>query len=165
MTGFTLQHSSARPLGLIDSVKLTAETASRLRALDGYDLSVVINRMKRKQLLPECLTEDAVYEFKRLMSLCVLGHRGIIVPCDEVDEVWHTFMLFTREYTNFCRTIAGGFIHHSPPESILPSSTGKEDFLALYSRYFGTCFDSAIQQKYLAEKRSICQSSIACGVE
>lgn len=164
MTGATLQHASSRPLGLLDSVQLTSETASRLRALDGYDLSAVVHRIKRQQVLPERLLEDAVYEFKRLMSLCVLGHHGIIVPCDEVDEVWHTFMLFTREYTHFCQTIAGGFIHHSPPESTLPTPAGEEDFLTLYRRYFGPCGESPIQQQYLKAKPSICQSSVACGI-
>lgn len=31
-----------------------------------------------------------------------------------VDLMWHTFILFTREYTDFCHHYFGFFIHHAP---------------------------------------------------
>lgn len=155
----------ARPLGLLDSITLTEQVEARLQALEDYDLSAVVSRLKRKQLLPEYLIDDAAYEFKRLMALCVIGHRGIVVPCEPVDEVWHTFMLFTREYAEFCRRVAGGFLHHSPPESTLVGSPSGEDFLTLYRRYFGPTFESEVQKLYLAGLPPICQSSVACGID
>ncbi|MFG2102513.1 glycine-rich domain-containing protein [Micromonospora echinaurantiaca] len=35
-------------------------------------------------------------------------------PSDLVDIGWHTFILHTREYADFCQRIAGRFIHHQP---------------------------------------------------
>jgi hypothetical protein len=32
----------------------------------------------------------------------------------ELDDMWHTFLLFTKEYHAFCRSYFGYFIHHSP---------------------------------------------------
>ncbi|MDR3501198.1 MAG: hypothetical protein P4L79_01270 [Legionella sp.] len=32
----------------------------------------------------------------------------------ELDDMWHTFLLFTKEYQEFCQTNFGYFIHHSP---------------------------------------------------
>ena len=32
----------------------------------------------------------------------------------ELDDMWHTFLLFTKEYQEFCLTHFGYFIHHSP---------------------------------------------------
>ncbi len=31
-----------------------------------------------------------------------------------VDIGWHTFLLYTREYAEFCDKVGGRFIHHSP---------------------------------------------------
>lgn len=31
-----------------------------------------------------------------------------------LDEVWHIFILHTRDYADFCNTYLGRFIHHSP---------------------------------------------------
>ncbi|GIJ19811.1 glycine-rich domain-containing protein [Micromonospora lutea] len=43
-------------------------------------------------------------------------------PSDLVDIGWHTFILHTREYANFCQRIAGRFIHHQPDPP--PDETG-----------------------------------------
>jgi hypothetical protein len=34
--------------------------------------------------------------------------------CRILDEFWHCFVLFTRDYETFCRTYLGGFLHHQP---------------------------------------------------
>lgn len=31
-----------------------------------------------------------------------------------IDEMWHTFVLFTKEYHEFCNTYFGHYIHHDP---------------------------------------------------
>lgn len=31
-----------------------------------------------------------------------------------MDEMWHNFALFTKEYSLFCETFLGGYIHHLP---------------------------------------------------
>ncbi len=31
-----------------------------------------------------------------------------------LDEMWHTFVLFTRDYARFCRRFLGGYVHHAP---------------------------------------------------
>ena len=31
-----------------------------------------------------------------------------------IDEMWHTFILFTRDYHNFCYKYFSRFIHHTP---------------------------------------------------
>ncbi|GGI76594.1 hypothetical protein GCM10007978_12800 [Shewanella hanedai] len=36
--------------------------------------------------------------------------RALVV----LDQMWHNFMLFTRDYGQFCKDFFGGYIHHSP---------------------------------------------------
>ncbi|WKU07301.1 hypothetical protein [Micromonospora sp. HUAS LYJ1] len=39
-----------------------------------------------------------------------------IGPSNLVDIGWHTFILHTRDYAEFCDRIAGRFIHHEPED-------------------------------------------------
>jgi hypothetical protein len=32
----------------------------------------------------------------------------------EIDEMWHEFILFTKDYTNFCQHYFGEYLHHLP---------------------------------------------------
>jgi hypothetical protein len=32
----------------------------------------------------------------------------------DIDDMWHTFILFTHDYTQFCLTHFGRYIHHQP---------------------------------------------------
>jgi hypothetical protein len=36
------------------------------------------------------------------------------VPLRILDEMWHTFVLFTREYHAYCQRVFGRYIHHTP---------------------------------------------------
>jgi len=36
------------------------------------------------------------------------------VEMTEIDDMWHSFLLFTKDYTDFCHQYFGGFIHHTP---------------------------------------------------
>ncbi len=36
------------------------------------------------------------------------------MPSRVVDDLWHAFMLHTREYADFCTAAFGRFLHHSP---------------------------------------------------
>lgn len=45
----------------------------------------------------------------------VMGRTGEgMSPSAVVDPGWHTFMLHTEEYAEFCQTRYGRFIHHAP---------------------------------------------------
>jgi hypothetical protein len=44
-----------------------------------------------------------------------------------IDEMWHTFILVTRDYTKFCNDMFGRYIHHSP------GSAGTEAYGADYA--------------------------------
>ncbi len=38
-----------------------------------------------------------------------------VPPClSLLDEMWHTFVLFTYEYASFCDEYLGAFVHHAP---------------------------------------------------
>ena len=46
------------------------------------------------------------------------GQKMVSMPSQIVDDAWHEFILFTREYETFCKKTFGYFLHHTPAESM-----------------------------------------------
>ena len=46
------------------------------------------------------------------------GRRMVAMPSQAVDDAWHEFILFTRQYDKFCRQAFGRFLHHTPAEAM-----------------------------------------------
>jgi hypothetical protein len=42
------------------------------------------------------------------------GNRYVSMPSQVADDLWHEFILYTREYDAFCRRSFGAFLHHMP---------------------------------------------------
>jgi hypothetical protein len=45
-----------------------------------------------------------------LMSDC----KFVSMPSQAADELWHEFILYTRDYKSFCNKAFGTFLHHTP---------------------------------------------------
>lgn len=48
------------------------------------------------------------------LAYLMSGQRFVSMPSQVVDDLWHEFILYTREYKAFCNNAFGGFLHHSP---------------------------------------------------
>lgn len=60
---------------------------------------------------------EAVWmDTKRFLYLCgwKSDNTFYMTPTTEIDKGWHEFILFTREYHDFCIKNFGEFIHHEP---------------------------------------------------
>lgn len=53
-------------------------------------------------------------EFKKYCLLNKLGYQNLGMHSEKVDALWHQFILFTREYHDFCIEHLGSFLHHEP---------------------------------------------------
>ena len=42
------------------------------------------------------------------------GNKYVSMPSQAADDLWHEFILFTRDYDSFCKDAFGGFLHHTP---------------------------------------------------
>lgn len=154
------------PLGY-DVSQMTDKQIRTLEELEQYDLSFVEERLKSHQLLEEDIVPKAIEGFKRYIGLAMLGHKHVSVPNKAVDEVWHTFLLYTKEYADFCKQLCGYFIHHCPENSVYATSSETSDSLTseLYFRYFGRSVSHYNQQVGDCNSGdSICQSDNACRV-
>ncbi len=58
---------------------------------------------------------------KQFLFVCAVT-PGYKVTSDAIDSMWHTFLLFTRDYREFCTSYLGIFINHEPFEIPSPES-------------------------------------------
>jgi hypothetical protein len=73
----------------------------------------------------------AIDEYKRFMYLlCVSGHP--CTPSDEVDQVWHLHLVYTRSYwLDFCPNVLQRAMHHGPTQG---GETEGDKFTDWYAR-------------------------------
>jgi hypothetical protein len=64
---------------------------------------------------------------KQYFQVCNLaGKQFVSMPSQVVDDAWHEFILFTRQYQIFCKGAFGRFLHHVPADA-MPSRTTAQD--------------------------------------
>jgi hypothetical protein len=98
-------------------------------------------RKKRPELgLKECqLTANALRQF--FMAYLKSGRKYVSMPSQVADDLWHEFMLFTRNYEAFCKGAFGGFLHHTPAVAV--GSGSKADH-GLHTTWWHACKEDHI---------------------
>ena len=104
----------------------------------------VVEKYIDKHGVTEAVAREHERELKRYLAMCLANPEAAYGMFGPVDEFWHTWILFTREWWDFSREVAGRYIHHSPTTRAekervrsgeAPSAYGR--FLADYPSYFG----------------------------
>lgn len=107
-----------------------------------YKNDEVIERYSKKYPHSVLSAEEALSEFMKYVWLC-LKHTSdkkcfpqnnllnftcaIHAEMEEIDNMWHTFIIFTRDYKKFCDDYLGGdFFHHVPASMKMPKITKKK---------------------------------------
>ncbi|KAF4410305.1 hypothetical protein GCU69_04520 [Streptomyces lycii] len=100
MTTFTPARASARSL-------LPDEFFARL-----------VDRIAEKEGTDRLFAERVMEQALGFLAACAKNVSGRpLSPSPVVDIGWHTFLLHTRQYAEFCDKVAGRFIHHEPYEA------------------------------------------------
>jgi hypothetical protein len=127
------------PLTLNKPLSIAASKELDLESLLSYQHPDLLKRFQKDfDATPE--VADAV--FADLMRFLYLGHRNLTLiqqgletdyvvaiypPLLAIDDMWHTFILFTRDYAEFCQNHFGYFIHHQPnTDDALVLDAGKQ---------------------------------------
>lgn len=89
--------------------------------LDGYRFPASI-REKVRVRYPHLTDQELYLVLKGLREYFHIsrmsGGRMVSMPSQVVDVAWHEFILFTRQYQEFCRKGLGRFLHHVPAEAM-----------------------------------------------
>lgn len=103
-----------------------------------HPLEQVRYRLQKEGVIPAEMIDEAMHEWRKFMTTILYadGPVGMISPI--VDEVWHAFILFTKDYAVFCEDVFGRFIHHAPNWPGAPAATGSsQNFRDVYGELFG----------------------------
>lgn len=116
----------------------TPEQMSGMTLINSYDFTDVRERILEEGLVAPSQIDEAIEEFRKFLSLIRRGYQGLAMCSRVVDEVWHTFILFTYDYATFCSEVFGTFLHHFPKTSRSPISSGAADrFRQAYATIYG----------------------------
>ncbi|HEV3355458.1 MAG TPA: hypothetical protein VG247_01625 [Pseudonocardiaceae bacterium] len=81
-------------------------------------------RIAKDANLPTELADRILDQALAFLGACARDHDELLAPTELVDIGWHTFVLYTHDYAEFCRQIAGRFIHHTPTDENDPTASG-----------------------------------------
>jgi hypothetical protein len=96
-----------------------------------------IERLMKENLWAKEYTLRVIEEYKKFVYLATLQE---VAPSYEVDQVWHTHLLFTKDYKKMCKETLGVELHHNPIEKTAVRTTGKDQYQEtkrLYQKVFG----------------------------
>lgn len=97
-----------------DNTRRLANPQSTLARVLRFRNRRIIDKFLERYRLPR---REAEVLFRDMLMFLWLGsHKAIhIFPAQVlIDEMWHTFILHTKEYDLFCRRFFGRMIHHTP---------------------------------------------------
>src|SRR5215211_7895361 len=107
--------TDAAPLGVRPELVLTEAQRRALQVLQDFDLSPVRERLLTDAVMPASWVDEAILEFRRYLGLRVVDEHGHYYMFSKpVDNVWPTFLLFSRLYAQYCQEAFGHFVHHEP---------------------------------------------------
>ena len=95
----------------------------------------------RQRLVARAFAARAIEEYRKFCFLAVhAGHP--VTPSDEVDQVWHLHLTYSRHYWDaLCRDTLEKPLHHGPTQGGVAEDRKFHDWydntLASYRRYFG----------------------------
>ena len=122
-----------------------SETIDIVNSLTQAKISeVILEKFEEETHFSRDKTELVAQELKRYLAMSVVNNEvKPMMFSSEVDNLWHDFVLFTKEYQEFCTNYAGEFIHHKPfPKKERDSKTEQEiileydAFVNLYKQLF-----------------------------
>lgn len=115
----------------------TQNTNMLIQDVMAYRMDHVLERCKKDHGYTD---EDMVIleqELKRFLLVCITKEPGISIGMysKDVDNLWHSFILFTKKYAAFCKRFNKSFIHHNPKTSEDSQESDGNSFLAFSKAY------------------------------
>lgn len=116
------------------------ELDSRIDDILAFEAPYLIEKLLKNAVVDSAEEADELFrEVKRYLVLAKLDRdRSWNMYSLRIDEVWHQFILFTRQYTEFCNRFFGRYVPHNPsnaPKVTLARPVESTTFEQFYARY------------------------------
>jgi len=125
-------------------VRAVADVITDLEIVLAYQNEEVVARFCADYGFSPAQGEEIFTETKRWLWLCARhaadGRPGADLSMGDemavIDQMWHTFLLFTFDYAEFCERFFGCFIHHQPtPGFVKNAMTPEKRMITLRNNY------------------------------
>ncbi|MCI0619949.1 hypothetical protein L0Y40_02880 [Candidatus Wolfebacteria bacterium] len=128
-----------------------------------YQHPAVVQRLQKKLGIEPRDAEQLFADTKRFLCLCAIADEPI-APTETLDFGWHEFILFTRDYADFCERHFGRFIHHRPKYPDDPPTNGGQGrrALAMAQEIFGDGLSENWQYSFPGEANFSCNDQCGC---
>lgn len=107
----------------------TASESSRETLMDrvlGYEHPEFLRRLQHKLDLTPEQAEEMFSDLKKFLYLCGTAKVTYgMVPSKPIDNAWHEFIIYTRDYIAFCKQFFGEYIHHIPKNYAIGDPDGR----------------------------------------
>lgn len=115
---------------------------------------LLIKRFCQEHSVSETEARERFEETKKFLVLSATNRHNIYSPSEQIDEMWHCFLLNTKYYHEFCRRL-GCFVHHQPSEKPQPENYARTriDLESLFGE---------LNVKYWSEKNGDCDGGSSC---
>ena len=113
--GINSAQSSASAVESVSDSKPDAETIRRRKeAAMSFPLHAVIARYRRDHHVSEADAATHERELRRYLCLASLYPGDGLPMVTTIDPLWHTFIVFTKQYHAFSSALNVPYIHHEP---------------------------------------------------
>jgi hypothetical protein len=102
-----------------------------------FPMEKVLKRYAADHNLPDDVVAEHERELKRYLALAAIHPNTIMGMAGPVDELWHTFLMFSREYEQFSLALCGHYIHHIPSDkdNLVELEEAKGHYKAFWNAY------------------------------
>lgn len=115
--------------------------------LERYAMDYPNNRFTAKEAFEELMKFIWLSLKHKSEKLCAPQNAQLDFVCGmhsemgDIDDMWHTFLLFTKEYALFCKEYLGVFFHHSPTSNEEKMAMTQQDFARDCSKFLSFVYD------------------------
>lgn len=139
MLSYACAHGA--PLSILNSMK----TAEGREAAMKYQNEDIVRRFAEDYPVTVKQAQHLFEQTKMFLIVCSVSDIPFS-PSKILDEMWHYFVLHTKDYRYFCETHIGFFLDHVPTEPHnRPQTT--QAMIELATKIFGDAIDLAIWPK------------------
>lgn len=113
---------------MIKEQKLLWEKISQFKMDDENSDFTFSKRLARENNWTLEYSKKVMDEYKKFIFLCCVTKTGV-TPSDQVDQVWHLHLTYTKSYWNdFCKNTLDKEIHHNPTKGGNSEAIKFDDF-------------------------------------
>lgn len=121
--------------------------------------ALLIARFVRDHGATEEEAREQFEEIKKFLVVCASDRTRSFAPSKRLDNMWHTFVLFTPHYVRFCEML-GGYIHHRPTREVMHEAYANT--IEVMPQIFGTINERWWKVRSAADCSSNCSGDDYC---